>query len=146
VSEWEFKVGEQIVISCEPVDTEVLKKLGDHYCVKWPWGAVDQQSRFRWDGSMAFPVDDESFEWQNTPWRLEPDPSELVVGASCMVGIPPTRVVVQDVENFDPPRDLGWLPRPTLGLAVVSAGQYQDHPDAGYMLYLDGPEPIEVRH
>lgn len=139
-----FKVGEQLVISCDPVDAVVVRRLGDHYCIKWPWGEVDPQSAFQWDESKAFPIESDSFEWENTPWRIEPDTSGLMVGDSCMIGIPPTRVIVQNVETYSPPRDVGWLPRPSVGLAVVKAGRFQEHPEAGYMIYLDGPDPLEV--
>lgn len=139
-----FEVGDQLIISCRPVDAEVIRRLGDHYCIKWPWGEVDPQSGFQQDESKAFPVESDSFEWENTPWRVEPDFSELRVGDSCVVGIPPTRVIVQSVETFNPPRDIGWLPRPSVGLAVVNVGRFQNHPEAGYMIYLDGPDPLKV--
>jgi hypothetical protein len=94
---------------------------------------------------VALPCDELSAEWSNTPWRVEPDPSDLKVGSRCMVGIPPTRVVVREVQEYDPPRSLGWLPKPTIGLSVAEVGDDQDDEDVGYLIYLDGAEPVQVR-
>jgi hypothetical protein len=92
---------------------------------------------------VALPRDEASYEWTNTPWRTEPAPWNLETGLECTVGIPPTRVMVREVQRYDPPRNLGWLPRPTKGLSVVEAA-LQDDEDAGYVLYLDGAEPVRL--
>jgi hypothetical protein len=43
-----------------------------------------------------------------------------------------------------PLRDVGWLPRPTRGLGVVPAGESENNLEAGYLIYIDGAEPISV--
>lgn len=139
----EFQPGEVVSISCEPADAQVVK-VTDHYVsLKWPWRELDSSSQMRWNGLLALPRHETNPEWANTPWRVEPDPSELAVGDICMVGIPATRVLVREVQEFDPPRALGWLPKPTLGLSVVEVGDHQDDESAGYLIYVDGAEPIQ---
>jgi hypothetical protein len=137
----EVRVGDELIISCEPTDA-MVEGVSNHYVfIKWPWGERDQSSRARWDGSVALPRSESNPEWANTPWRVEPPPRELKAGSSCMVGIPPSRVLVREVQEYDPPCDLGWLPRPTMGLSVVDARD-EDAEDAGYLVHLDGAEPI----
>lgn len=138
-----FRTGEILTVTCEPTDAYVAKVLGKYVFLEWPWRQVDPGSRFKWNGQVALPRDAGHHEWANTPWRAEPDPGELQADNTCQVGIPPTRVLVRAVHDYAPGRDLGWLPRPTLELSVVSVGDQNDE-EAGYMLYLDGAEPISV--
>jgi hypothetical protein len=137
----EVQVGDEFIISCEPADAVVANVTNRYIFIQWPWGERDEQSRTKWDGTLALPRDESNYEWANTPWRVEPSPAELEVGSSCMVGIPRTRVMVRRVYEFDPPRSLGWLPKPTAGIGVVEVGRREDE-EAGYMVYLDGAEPI----
>ena len=139
----EFRVGETLIISCDWADAQVTKVDGFYVCLEWPRGTVDPQSRYRWNGQCMFPRDPRHYDWSNTPWHLEPDSDQLETGDTCQVGIPPTRVLVREVYDFDPPEDLGSLPRPTRGLAVVAVNE-QDNEDAGFILYLDGRDPISV--
>src|SRR4051794_32558850 len=88
-----------------------------YFCWKGRCGATSIVHSSAWSGTVAFPVDLESFEWTNTPWRLEPDADSLPQGDSCMVGIPSSPVLVRAVRRFERPWDLGWLPRPTVGLS-----------------------------
>lgn len=137
----DLQVGDELIIACEPADAVVAKIAHSYVFIRWPWRELDQTSRAKWDGTVALPRIESSQEWGNTPWRVEPSSGELKVGDSCMVGIPPTRVIVRNVKIFDPPRSLGWLPKPTAGADVVEVGR-QDDEEAGYMIYLDGAEPI----
>lgn len=139
-----FEVGEVVGLECLPEDARVVQADGKYLYVKWPWGSIDPDSNYKWDGLRAFPVDPQSFEWTNTPWRLEPAPNELSPGDVCMIGIPYSRVLVRGVRRFDPPRDCGSLPRPSSALSVVPLGEFQDDEEAGYLVYLDGAEPVNV--
>ncbi|MFI2352580.1 hypothetical protein ACH492_37475 [Streptomyces sp. NPDC019443] len=60
-----------------------------------------------------------------------------------MMGIPETEVQVTAIEEYDPPADFGWLPRPTWALGVCAVADLGDE-EAGYVLYLNAGEPIEV--
>ena len=140
-----FQAGDHLLLECAPVDAEVSKVAGSYAFIEWPWREVDMESRLRWNGQVAFPRSSDSFEWLNTPWRIEPDVEMLEEGDACMVGISPTRVIVRAVHQFDPAKDLGWLPRPSVGLSVVPVGDFEGDDEAGYMIYLDGAEPIIVQ-
>jgi hypothetical protein len=111
--------------------------------VAWPWLQIDPSSRFRWDGTTAFPRDPESPDWRNIPWRIEPDGWELESGDNCMVGIPQIDVRIMWIKYFDPPGDFGWLPRPIWGLAVCPLQDWGDE-NAGYVMYLDTGEPVQI--
>jgi hypothetical protein len=142
-----FRVGELLTLVCPMVDARVAGVGGQYVFIEWPWREVDSDSKARWNGQVALPREIESYEWVNTPWRVEPDPDQLGVGDSCTVGIPATRVIVRAVRNYEPAKDIGWLPRPTLGLAVVPVGEAEDDEDAGFIVYVDGAEPISLtRH
>jgi hypothetical protein len=60
-----------------------------------------------------------------------------------MLGIPETRARIMWIEHFDPPAELGWLPRPSWGLAVCPVENLGEE-NAGYMLYLDTGEPVQI--
>jgi len=134
--------GEELFVSCEPATAVVVRITSDYVFIRWPWREHDQESRAKWDGTVALPREESSPEWTNTPWRVQPESHKLEVGGRCVVGIPRTRVLVRRIQEYDPPRSLGWLPRPTAGVGVVEAGIGQDDEEAGYVLYLDGAEPI----
>jgi hypothetical protein len=77
------------------------------------------------------------------PWRVEPGAGGLEAGDACRVGIPPTWVIVREVRSYVPAKDVGWLPRPVLGLSVVAAGDEGDK-EADYLVYLDSAEPVSA--
>jgi hypothetical protein len=132
-----------LTLACEPAEARVARVSRWYVFIEWPWRKADPGSRFRWNGHVALPQDAESSEWAKTPWRAEPATHELEVGDACRIGIPSTRVTVRAVHNYVPGRDLGWLPRPTPGLSVVPIGD-EGAEEAGYLVYLDGAEPISV--
>ncbi|MGC4897417.1 hypothetical protein [Micromonospora sp. DT31] len=111
--------------------------------VEWPWRAVDPESANSWDGTVGFPRDPDAYDWRNTPWRVEPETVELGRGDSCFVGIPTTEVQVTAIERFEPPADFGFLPRPVVALEVCPIEYLQDE-EAGYVLYLNSDEPIDI--
>jgi hypothetical protein len=138
-----YAVGDLLMISAEAFDARVAGTTPHRVLIDWPWRQADPESANSWDGVVGFPRDPDDHGWNNTPWRLEPDASELQAGDACFVGIPPTEVRVTIIERFDPPADFGFLPRPDYVLEVVPADAVEDE-DAGYVLYLNGEEPIDI--
>ncbi|MEW1800338.1 hypothetical protein [Streptomyces virginiae] len=93
--------------------------------VEWPRGEIDPPSRFRWNGQRAFAASPDDPDWTTSLFRTDPEPWNLSVGDNCLVGIPETLVRITDIGRYDPPQDVGWLPRPHTLLGVVPA----DYPD-----------------
>jgi hypothetical protein len=138
-----FRVGDRLRISSGAFDAQVAGTTPRRVLVAWPWRDIDPESSNAWDGTVGFPRDPDAYDWVNVPWRLEPDASELSIGDRCLVGIPPTEVEVTSLERFDPPADFGFLPRPDYAMEVVPVGMLDDD-QAGYVLYLNGREPINI--
>ncbi|WBB69549.1 hypothetical protein [Micromonospora sp. WMMD812] len=138
-----YSVGDLLLISAEAFDARVARTTPQRLLIDWPWWEVDPESANSWDGTVGFPRDADAHGWLNTPWRLEPDASELQAGDPCFVGIPPTQVRVTSIERFDPPADFGFLPRPDYALEVVPVDAIEDQ-EAGYVLYLNSHEPIHI--
>src|SRR5262249_30601300 len=143
-----FRPGDHLVVSCQPHRAEVVGADKVYVYVQWPWRRPDPESVFRWDGTRAFARDPlhHDFDWL---WRLDPPPAELQTGDLCVVLIPPTEVVVTWATHFDPPKDMGSLPRPTGALTVVPASAQrhrgdEDEEQLGQGLYLNKGEPLEI--
>ncbi|MEU4558651.1 hypothetical protein AB0F72_09675 [Actinoplanes sp. NPDC023936] len=136
-----YTVGDVLMISAEPFDSRVSRISPMWASLEWPWAERDPESKNSWHGTMGFPLDPDDVDWQSTPWRVEPHPSEMGEGDPCMIGIPPTRVRVTAIEHYDPPADYGWLPRPEYALVVVPVDADED----GYLLYLNSGEPIDIQ-
>jgi hypothetical protein len=136
------RVGDEVIVSCESASARVVAKDLRYITLEWPWGVVDNSSKFRWDGKMHLPVDDSTAEW--TPFLMEPEPAQLRVGDVCTISIPPMRLHVGHYEEYDPPRNLGWAPAPVAGIYVMPP-ESAEIEDSGCMLYLGGAEPIRVQ-
>ncbi|MEV6679713.1 hypothetical protein AB0N09_23070 [Streptomyces erythrochromogenes] len=89
--------------------------------VEWPWAGIDPQSAFGWNGRRAFATSPDSPDRTMSLFKTDPEPWNLHVGDTCLVGIPETLVRVVDIGRYDPPQDVGWLPRPHTMLVVVPA-------------------------
>ncbi|MFC8851041.1 MULTISPECIES: hypothetical protein [unclassified Micromonospora] len=139
----DYKVGDVLLISAEASEARVARVAPRRLTIAWPWREIDPDSENSWDGTLGFPRDPDAYDWVNTPWRLERDPSGLNSGDACFVGIPPTKVRVIGIRRFDPPADFGFLPRPEYVLEVIPVDLVDDG-EAGYVLYLNGLEPIEI--
>ncbi|MEV4282267.1 hypothetical protein [Actinoplanes xinjiangensis] len=139
-----YTVGDRLVISAEAFESRVSHLDARRVMVEWPWREVDVDSRNSWGGTLGFPRDSDAYGWCNIPWRLEPDPEELEPGDPCFVGIPPTEVLVTTIEKFEPPADYGFLPRPDYFMEVVPLDMTDDE-EAGYVIYLNGNEPIDIQ-
>ena len=134
-----YRVGDVLLLSAEPFDSRVRRISPMYAEIEWPCKEPDPESENSWRGVVGFPLNPDDVDWDGTPWRVEPHPSEMDQGDPCMVGIPPTRVRVTGIEHYEPAADFGWLPRPSYALAVVplDAG-------GGFVLYLDSGDPIEI--
>jgi hypothetical protein len=142
----DVRVGDVLKVWCEPVEARVSSDSPSYVFVRWPWGEVDRDSRYRWNGERAFPRRPDHDERDMEVFCLEPDAVDLVVGDVCQVGIPATTVHVLSVEHFDPPQDTGWLPRPTWSLYGMRHGQTfdPDLEDQGCVMHPGGHEPMEL--
>ncbi|MEW5354868.1 hypothetical protein [Streptomyces sp. 16-176A] len=111
--------------------------------IEWPWGDVDPDSRYGWDGRFALPVEPDGREW--SLFRTEQDPRGLEPDDTCLAGIPETLVHVIDVGRYDPPMDTGRLPRPHTLLIVLPVdrpGSAVGGEDEGDTIELDSAAPI----
>jgi hypothetical protein len=104
--------------------------------VNWPWKEVDPSSQFAWDGTVAFPRDERSPEWLNTPWRFEDVVRDFNVGDEVPLWIPKAEFSVLSVETLEVPRAVGGRPRPRLEIELCHVDQIDD-PEAGFVLYCD---------
>jgi hypothetical protein len=141
----ELRVGDRLLIECAPHRVRVDRILGRHVSVEWPWGSADPDSRYSWNGAVAVPCDPSRSDWHQSPWRLEPR-TGLSAGDYCEVSIPPTEVVVLRVQQFEPPLDIGWLPRPHSAAFVAAIDSPEGDDEAGFALYLDRRDPIKITH
>ncbi|GAA4608897.1 hypothetical protein BJY16_007065 [Actinoplanes octamycinicus] len=138
-----YFVGDLLRLTSETFEVQLVHVGVSRVSVEWPWLEVDSASNNSWDGTMGFSRKSQSYDWCNTPWRLEPDPEELEKGDSCFVGIPPTDVRIVEIIEYDPPADFGFLPRPELVLAVRPVEFWGDV-EAGFGINLNSGEPIEI--
>ena len=138
-----YVVGDLLRISSEAFDTHVVGFGRFRLTVEWPWREIDPDSTRSWDGTFGFPRDSGHYDWNNTPWRLEPPVEELREGSQCFVGILPVEVRVTSIVRYEPPAGFGFLPRPEYALDVCPVDLVDDE-EAGYVLYLGSGEPIEI--
>ncbi|WP_327174777.1 hypothetical protein OG599_05340 [Streptomyces sp. NBC_01335] len=138
--EGDFRVGDVLSVACPFTETVVVEGVRwGHLSVRWPWWSIDEGNElFRWNGVMALGVEGGDAYPENLSelFRTDPPPHRLRPGDLCRVGVPPTLVHVTSVDRHDPPLETGWLPRPTLTVAVLPEGMsYREYPDGSH---LDG--------
>ncbi|WP_432753363.1 hypothetical protein ACE1OA_24105 [Streptomyces sp. JL2001] len=142
----DFRVGDVLRVTCPPAQGRVTAVSRFHASVEWPWAEIDPQSRFRWNGQRAFGISPDSRDWTMSLFKTDPEPWNLQVGDTCLVGIPETLVRITDIGRYDPPQDVGWLPRPHTMLGVVPV----DYPaealseDDGDTIDLDSAAPVSI--
>ncbi|MEV6931979.1 hypothetical protein AB0M46_46860 [Dactylosporangium sp. NPDC051485] len=137
-----LKPGDMLLMECERTSVRVSRIIRSWVMVRWPWREIDPESRTRWDGTVAIPCDPTRIEWFHTPWRLDPHVG-LSVGDTCSLFIPPTRVIVRGVHQFDPPMAMGYLPRANYAVEMVEVA-HQDNENVGFVMYFDFAEPIRI--
>jgi hypothetical protein len=118
----DYRVGDVLRISCPSATARVTAVDSRHVSVRWPWWEIDPDAEdTRWNGAVAIARDD-----PDELYAVEPAADRLSAGDVCRVGIPPRIVHVIDVTAHDPPPATGWLPRVSLELLVLPAGQDLD--------------------
>ncbi|ARF62847.1 hypothetical protein B1H20_16710 [Streptomyces violaceoruber] len=142
----DFRVGDVLRVSCPQARARVAHVSSFHASVEWPLGEIDPESGIGWNGRRAFAVPAGSIERIMSLFRTEPEPSDLRVGDSCLVGVPETLVRVIDIGRYDPPQDVGWLPRPHTMLVVVPADLPDEAlpEDAGDTIDLESAAPLTI--
>ncbi|MFF3316849.1 hypothetical protein ACFYV5_15225 [Streptomyces sp. NPDC003035] len=141
----QFAVGDVLLVSCPPTPTRVVHATPFDITVAWPWAEIDPESAYRWNGHRAIPRTERLHEWSGL-FRTVPDPRHLQAGDFCTVGIPETRVRVIDIGHYDPPADVGWLPRPHTMVIVVPV-DHPRHPHAeaeGDTIDLESAAPLRI--
>ncbi len=139
----DYEVGDILRVSCAPVPARVTGVSRSYVSIEWPWGEVDPDSQYGWNGRFALPVEPDGWEW--SLFRTEGDPRGLEPDDTCLVGIPETLVRVIDVGHYDPPMDTGRLPRPQTLLIVLPVdrpGVEGGSEDEGDTIELDSAAPI----
>ncbi|MEU0405558.1 hypothetical protein ABZ318_36215 [Streptomyces sp. NPDC006197] len=142
----EFRVGDVLRVSCPPAEARVAEVSRFDASVEWPWAEIDPQSQVRWNGRRAFVMSSDSPDWTMSLFKTDPEPWNLQVGDSCLVGIPETLVRIIDIGRYDPPQDVGRLPRPHTMLVVVPA-DYSDEALSehdGDTIDLESAAPVTV--
>ncbi|MFF3847108.1 hypothetical protein [Streptomyces sp. NPDC002328] len=141
----QFQVGDDLLVSCPPTRMRVAQVTPFDITVEWPWAQIDPDSEIRWNGRRAIPHTSDNGEWGGL-FRVDPSPRHPETDDACLVGIPETLVRITDVGRFDPPADVGWLPRPHTMLIVLAV----DHPhdpeaeEEGDTLDLETAAPIKI--
>jgi hypothetical protein len=141
----EFSVGDVLLVSCPAARARVVRVTPADISVEWPWGVIDPDSEVRWNGHRVVPRAALGGEWGGL-FQVGPGTGRVEVGDFCMVGIPETLVRIIDIGRFDPPVDVGWLPRPHTMLVVLPV----DHPrdlhaeEEGDTIDLESAAPIRI--
>jgi hypothetical protein len=135
-----YRAGDVLRIS-SPFATTFVSRVGEYdVIIRWPWWEIDPDSDFiHWNGEVALSLHD-----PRELFATEPPVGDLVSGQICRVGLPPRIVHVLEVQEYDSPRVSGWLPRSSLELLVLTAGEAPD-PLAGFQgasIEVDGGVPI----
>ncbi|GAA2445645.1 hypothetical protein [Streptomyces glaucus] len=139
-----FEVGDVLLVSCPWARARVVGVTSSDVSVEWPWARIDPDSAIRWNGHRAIPRT-RDHEWGGL-FQIAPHAGNLRVGDSCWVGVPETLVRIIDIGRFDPPADVGWLPRPHTMLIVLPADRPR-RPDAeeeGDTIDLDSAAPLRI--
>ncbi|MEV5310277.1 hypothetical protein [Streptomyces sp. NPDC052610] len=140
----EFKVGDVLLVSCPSAPARVVHVTPFEVSVEWPWARIDPYSAIRWNGHRAIPRAT-GREWGGL-FQVDPRAGDLEAGDSCLVGIPETLVRIIDIGHFDPPADVGWLPRPHTMLIVLPVDRPHDPlaEEEGDTIDLDSAAPIKI--
>ncbi|MDQ0844049.1 hypothetical protein [Streptomyces sp. V1I6] len=141
-----FSVGDVLRVSCPSAKAHVAEVSQFYVSIEWPWAKVDPNSAIEWNGRVAIPRNKDSHEWAVGLFRTAPEPWHLEAGDTCHVGIPERLVRVIDIGHYDPPADVGWLPRPHTMLIVLPADHAHDpvRDDDGETIDLESAAPIKI--
>ncbi|WP_052807163.1 hypothetical protein [Risungbinella massiliensis] len=150
IPQQDYRVGDVLRVTCPPTTALVAEVSSFYVTIDWPWGEIDPDSKYGWNGQVVFPTDPNSYEWLLGLFHTDPEPQHLVPGDTCLVGIPETLVHVVDVIHHDPLADIGWLPRPHTTLVVLHVNQSEETDEEdedrgkGFAIELDSAAPIAL--
>jgi hypothetical protein len=117
-----YRCGDVLRISCPFTPAVVAGVDNYHVSVRWPWWQIDPDADgIRWNGIAALGRDDPA-----ELYVTEPPADDLAPGDTCRVGIPQRIIHIIEVHEYDPPQETGRLPRPSLSLLVLRAGEPPD--------------------
>ncbi|MFD5514800.1 hypothetical protein [Streptomyces sp. NPDC127066] len=141
-----LQVGDLVKVSLVMTPARVTSVDRHFAYVEWPWGGIDPESRFRWDGNRAFARDPHAEDWLCSPYRTDPEPRHLAENDMCVVGIPEMVTRVVGIDRYEQPQDEGFLPRFLVAVSVlpVDGFAFIDGEDAGDTLYFPSAEPITI--
>ena len=141
----QFTVGDVLLVSCPSARARVAHVTPFEISVEWPWAQIDPDSEVRWNGHRAIPRAVPNGEWGGL-FQVAPHARHLEAGDSCPVGIPETLVRIIDIGRFDPPADVGRLPRPHTMLIVLPADDaHAPHTEnEGDTVDLESAAPIKI--
>ncbi|MGW1030343.1 hypothetical protein ACWD4J_43035 [Streptomyces sp. NPDC002577] len=145
IDQQQFEVGDVLLVSCPFVDMRVVHVTAFDVSVEWPWAQIDPESEIQWNGLRGVPRTTRNGEWGGL-FQVDAPAGHLEVGGSCLVGIPETVVRIIDIGRFDPPADVGWLPRPHTMLIVLPV-DHPRHPHAeeeGDTIDLESAAPVKI--
>lgn len=144
-SQQQFRVGDILQVSCPQARTRVVHVTPFDISIEWPWAQIDPESELEWNGRRGIPCAEGPYQWSGL-FRTDPDPRRLEAGDSCLVGIPATLVRIIDIGHYDPPADVGWLPRPHTMVIVLPADRPHDPhaEEEGDTIDLESAAPIKI--
>ncbi|GHF60309.1 hypothetical protein GCM10018783_31560 [Streptomyces griseosporeus] len=138
------QVGDVLRVSCPFTEARVVRVTRDEISVEWPWGRIDPRSALRWNGRRAIPRATPPGTWGGL-FQVAPGDEPLRPGGVCRVGIPETLVRVVDTGHYDPPLDVGWLPRPhTLLIVAPAESTWTDEDDETDTIEVESAAPLVI--
>ncbi|MFE9657268.1 hypothetical protein [Micromonospora sp. NPDC006431] len=118
----DYRVGDVLRISCPFTPTVVASVDEAYVSVRWPWWEIDPDAEgVCWNGEVALGHAD-----PDELYVIDPPAAHLAPGEACRVGIPARIIHIIEVHEYSPPQETGWLPRPSLSLVVLRAGEAPD--------------------
>lgn len=145
IDQQRFEVGDVVRVSCPFVGMRVVQVTEFDVSVEWPWAQTDPESEIHWNGRRGVPRTTRYGEWAGL-FQIDAHAGHLEAGGSCLVGVPETVLRIIDIGRFDPPADVGWLPRPHTMLIVLPV----DHPcnpyaeEEGDTIDLESAVPFKI--
>ncbi|PZT77535.1 MULTISPECIES: hypothetical protein [unclassified Streptomyces] len=140
------RVGDIVTLRCVPREAAVAGVSDQCVSVRWPWNEIDPDSMTQWNGLRSIPRTPDTPDWDSEPFQVLSPADVIRPQGVCEVAIPDVVAYVAAIDEFPEPLDVGWLPRPSVYLTLVSHGvRVPPHAEeVGFTLDPDGAEPIEA--
>ncbi|GAA1577498.1 hypothetical protein GCM10009827_119140 [Dactylosporangium maewongense] len=142
----EFRIGQRVLIRCEPCEVRVADVMTGFVFVEWPWTELDPRSGYAWEEPIAVPTNPSMLEWVQSPWRVQSN-VEFRQGETCWLAIPEVECVVTAFEVFGKPVDMRTVPRPTSVVTLAFVESYPESERFGeqgrFQIYFTDAGPVE---